>query len=367
MNLRIAKDRKMRTFDGNGHLLVESTIITKAGVNEYLGNEIVGWEELGLESNKIYRILRDPSELEKSIDTFKSLQLMIKHIEVGADNPEKEYTIGALGSEISFDGVDVTTSLRVWDGDAIRLIQSGKLEELSAGYYYSIDMQKGEYNGEQYDGIMRNIHGNHVALVYRGRIGRDATIKDSLPDQLLGQKMKLKKGAYSKIAERMKKTLAMDEDIPLEKLEDIVEAVLDEVPEVAEDEERKDDEPANDSENSEDDPAMDEEEDEKEGKKKPAMDEDAVRKQVFEEARQAHEAVEHVRPLVGSVAFDSAENVYRKALKQSGVQYKGNDIEAMKLLISAKIESKTSKGMATDSAPQHQPQGEKPKAFQRIK
>lgn len=351
MNLRIAKDRKMRTFDGNGHLLVESTIITKAGVNEYLGNEIVGWEELGLESNKIYRILRDPSELEKSIDTFKSLQLMIKHIEVGADNPEKEYTIGALGSEISFDGEDVTTSLRVWDGDAIRLIQSGKLEELSAGYYYSIDMQKGEYNGEQYDGIMRNIHGNHVALVYRGRIGRDATIKDSLPDQLLGQKMKLKKGAYSKIAERMKKTLAMDEDIPLEAVEDIVEAVLDEMPdepEVAEDEDPKPKE-----EPKEDDPAEDEDpEDPKEPEKKPAMDEDAVRKQVFEEARLAHEAVEHVRPLVGSVAFDSAENVYRKALKQSGVPYKGNDIEAMKLLVSAKIESKSSKGMATDSAPQ---------------
>ena len=351
MNLRIAKDRKMRTFDGNGHLLVESTIITKAGVNEYLGNEIVGWEELGLESNKIYRILRDPSELEKSIDTFKSLQLMIKHIEVGADNPKKEYTIGALGSEISFDGEDVTTSLRVWDGDAIRLIQSGKLEELSAGYYYSIDMQKGEYNGEQYDGIMRNIHGNHVALVYRGRIGRDATIKDSLPDQLLGQKMKLKKGAYSKIAERMKKTLAMDEDIPLEAVEGIVEAVLDEMPdepEVAEDEDPKPKE-----EPKEDDPAEDEDpEDPKEPEKKPAMDEDAVRKQVFEEARQAHEAVEHVRPLVGSVAFDSAENVYRKALKQSGVPYKGNDIEAMKLLVSAKIESKSSKGMATDSAPQ---------------
>ena len=353
MNLKIAKDRKMRTFDSNGHLLVESTIITKAGVNEYLGNEIVGWEELGLESNKIYRILRDPSELEKSIDTFKSLQLMIKHIEVGADNPEKEYTIGALGSEISFDGEDVTTSLRVWDGDAIRLIQSGKLEELSAGYYYSIDMQKGEYNGEQYDGIMRNIHGNHVALVYRGRIGRDATIKDSLPDQLLGQKMKLKKGAYSKIAERMKKTLAMDEDIPLEKLEDIVEAVLDEVPEVAEDEEKKADESAEDSDDGDKKPAEDEDDkDEKDDKKKPAMDEEAVRKQVFEEARQAHEAVEHVRPLVGSVAFDSAENVYRKALKQSGVPYKGNDIEAMKLLVSAKIESKSNKGMATDSAPQ---------------
>ena len=365
MNLKIAKDRKMRTFDHNGHLVVESTIITKAGVNEYLGNELVGYEELGLEPKKVYRILRDPEALKESLNTFKSLQLTIKHIEVGADKPEKEYTIGSLGSEISFDGEDVTTSLRVWDGDAIRLIESGKLEELSAGYYYELDMRNGEYNGEQYDGIMRNIRGNHVALVNRGRIGRDAIIKDSLPSEL-GQKMKLKKGAYSKIAAKMKKSLAMDEDIPLEAVEGIVEAVLDEMPdepEVAEDEDPK---PKEDP--KEDDPAEDEDpEDPKEPEKKPAMDEDAVRKQVFEEARLAHEAVEHVRPLVGSVAFDSAENVYRKALKQSGVPYKGNDIEAMKLLVSAKIESKSSKGMATDSAPTYQPQGEKPKAFQRIK
>ena len=184
MNLKIAKDRKMRTFDHNGHLVVESTIITKAGVNDYLGNELVGYEELGLEPNKVYRILRDPEALKESLNTFKSLQLTIKHIEVGADKPEKEYTIGSLGSEISFDGEDVTTSLRVWDGDAIRLIESGKLEELSAGYYYELDMRNGEYNGEQYDGIMRNIRGNHVALVNRGRIGRDAIIKDSLPSEL---------------------------------------------------------------------------------------------------------------------------------------------------------------------------------------
>lgn len=346
MNLRIAKDRKMRTFDHNGHLVVESTIITKVGVNNYHGNELVDYEKLGLEPKGIYRILRDPDELQKSLDTFKSIQLTVKHIEVGAERPEKEYTIGCLGSEICFDGEDVTTSLRVWDGDAIRLIESGKLSELSAGYYYELDMQKGEYNGEQYDGIMRNIRGNHVAIVDRGRIGRDALIKDALPIEL-GLKMKLKKGAYSKIAEKMKKSLAMDEDIPLEAVEGIVEAVLDEMPdepEVAEDEETKtkeDDKPAEDE----------EDEDDKDDKKKPAMDADAVRKQIFDEARRGHEAVEHVRPLVGSIAFDSAENVYRKALKQVGVSYTGNDVEAMKAIIGVKLESKSNSGFAKDSAP----------------
>ena len=354
MVLKIAKDRKMRTTDLNGHLIVESTIITKAGVNEYLGKEIVDYENLGLDPNRIYRLLRCPEELRKSLDSFKSLQLTIKHIEVGSDKPEKEYTVGSLGSEIGFDGTDVSTSLRIYDGEAIRLIESGKLEELSAGYFYYPDMTQGEYNGEQYDGIMRDIHGNHVALVHRGRIGRDAIIKDSLPEQL-GIKIMLKKGAYAKIAKQVKASLALDEDIPTEKLEEIVEAVLDEVPEVAEDEEEEKGDKAKDEEDVEE--TAEDEEEERGRPAKSAMDAALVQSQITKAVaeseknlRLGYEAVMAVRPLVGELALDSAENVFKKALSQLGVDYKGNDVEAMKAMIKMKSESKPA--MAQDSAPQ---------------
>lgn len=374
MKIRLAQDRKMRTFDKNGHLIVESTVITKADVNEYLGEEINGYEELGLQPKQRYKLLRDPEELQKGQDTFKSLQLMVKHIQVDADDPKKEYTIGSLGSEISFDGIDLRTSLRIYDGEAIRLIQSGKLEELSASYYYDADMQKGEYNGIEYDGIMRNIHGNHVALVHHGRIGRDAIIADSVND-LLGVKMKLKKGAYSKIATRVKKSLALDEEIPTDKLEEIVESVLDEIPddqpandEGDDPEKKKKDDPANDDDPDGDDPANDEGDGEGDDPKKPAMDtNELIAKAIAENDRKnklGYEAMERVRPLVGSVAFDSAENIYRKALKQTGVNYKGTDIEAMQLMIDQKIEAKNRPSLAQDSA--IQPKGEKPKALQRI-
>lgn len=347
MVLKIAKDRKMRTTDLNGHLIVESTIITKAGVNLYEGKEIVGYEKLGLDPKKVYRLLRCPNELQKSLDSFKSLQLMIKHIEVGSESPEKEYTIGSLGSEITFDGTDVSTSLRIYDGEAIRLIESGKLEELSAGYFYTPVMTQGEYNGEQYDGIMTEIHGNHVALVHRGRIGRDAIIKDSLPEQL-GIKIMLKKGAYAKIAKQVKASLALDEDIPTEKLEEIVEAVLEEVPEVAEDEEDENDDKAEDEEDEKE--TAEDEEEERGRPAKSAMDAESIRLEVMKDAKASHEALLLVRPLVGELAFDSAENVLKKAVKQLGIPYDGNDPEAMKAMIKMKSESKPA--MAQDSAPQ---------------
>lgn len=334
-NPKIAKDRSMRTYDKNGHLIVERTVITKAGVNPYRGDEIPEYEKLGLDPKRVYFLLRDPDELNKGLDTFKLVQLMIKHIAVDADEPEKESTVGSIGSDIEMDGDNVTASLRVTDGKAIRLIESGKLSELSAGYYYDADMTQGEYNGERYDGIMRNIHGNHVALVYRGRIGRDAIIKDEMPTNLWSKKMALKKGAYARIAQKMKKSLGMDEDIELTpaQVEALTEAVQDEIAE-DEDDPKVDpkDDPAQDEEDDNPDTAEDED-DEPNSEKKTAMDTETIRASVLADAKASYEALEIVRPHVGSVAFDSAENIYKKAMAQMGIGYKGNDIEAMQMLI----------------------------------
>ena len=354
-NPKIAKDRSMRTYDKNGHLIVERTVITKAGVNPYRGDEIVDYEKLGLDPTRVYYLLRDPDELKKGLDTFKLVQLMIKHIAVDADEPEKESTVGSIGSDIEMDGDNVTASLRVTDGKAIRLIESGKLSELSAGYYYDADMTQGEYNGEHYDGIMRNIHGNHVALVYRGRIGSDAIIKDEMPTNLWGTKMALKKGAYSRIAQKMKKSLGMDEDIELTpaQVEALTEAVQDEIAE-DEDDPKADpkDKPAEDEDEDDDNPdTAKDEDDEPKSEKKTAMDAETIRASVLADAKASYEALEIVRPHVGSLAFDSAENIYKKAMAQMGIGYKGNDIEAMQMLIQGHKKPTMAKDSDTVSLP----------------
>ncbi|MEM8436974.1 DUF2213 domain-containing protein, partial [Morganella morganii] len=43
----------MRSKDGNGHLIVERTVLSKAAVNPYRGKEIPGFESLGLDPEKV--------------------------------------------------------------------------------------------------------------------------------------------------------------------------------------------------------------------------------------------------------------------------------------------------------------------------
>ena len=98
----------------------------------------------------------------------------------------------------------VWSSLRVFDQEGINYIESKALGELSAGYAYDADMTAGTFNGIPYDGIMRNIHGNHVAIVERGRIGADAIIADSLEGQLMAKKIKVENGGLAKLQKRVR-------------------------------------------------------------------------------------------------------------------------------------------------------------------
>ena len=354
-----------RHYDDNGFLIVDSTVITKAAVNPYYGKEIPDYEFLGLDPEKIYNMLRDPAELEKGMHTLGEKQLLIKHIFVSADEPQKESIAGTIGSNLEMVGNDVKGSLTVWDKEAINLIESGKLAELSASYFYDPVMKSGTFNGQPYDGIMTNIRGNHVALVERGRIGRDALVADALP-KLMELNMKLKKGAVAKIAEKLKTSLAMDADIPTDVLKEIIEEVAENIEPTAEDtEEAKKLEGAED-EDEEEKAAEDEDEtetadDEDEAEKdepevkKAAMD--AAIKQAENKAvqrvTQLFEARELVKPLVGVVAMDSAEAVLKHALKKSGIDSDGVDtVKGLKTLVGLAIKQKSQPQIKTamDSA-----------------
>ncbi len=137
---------------------------------------------MGLEPERVYKLLRDPKELARAADTFNNQPLLSQHIPVfAADYAElaKKFIVGATGSDSIFQAPYLRNSLVVWDGEMIRLIQSGEQKEISCGYHYEPDLTPGIYEGEKYDGIMRNIIGNHVALVKEGRAGSDVVIGDS--------------------------------------------------------------------------------------------------------------------------------------------------------------------------------------------
>lgn len=179
MNLFAFDATSSRTYDEEGRLRVALTPISKATVNPYLGREIPGYEKLGLDAGKIYQLLRDPVELEKAAATFNNVQLLDNHAPVNAANPRNDKVVGAIGSDSVFQAPYLRASLIVWDADAIKRIETDEQREISCGYRYDPDMTPGQYGGQPYDGVMRNIRGNHVALVENGRAGPDVLVGDA--------------------------------------------------------------------------------------------------------------------------------------------------------------------------------------------
>lgn len=360
-----AMDKSARSYDRNGHLIVDKTIITKAAVNPYRGESIPRWKELGLDPNKEYMLLRDPDELRKAVDTFRGVQLLKRHIPVNADEPEIESTIGTVSEpEIDDEGV-VRALLRVVSRDeGIDYIESRTLEELSAGYWYDAVMKSGTFNGVPYDGIMTNIHGNHVAIVERGRIGSDAIIADSIEGQLMAKNVVLKKGSLAKLreqlgmdsAEDLKKvilavhgSLALDEDDKKAEDEDDKKAEDEDDVEIVED---SDDDKQTQADKDNESEAMrlkareKREEKDRDEDKKQAMDAAEVRGSIMNIFKAGRE----VEPLVGVIALDgfsSDHEVYAYALKQKGVDTTGINTAGLAAL----VKSHKSPTVAMDSAP----------------
>lgn len=177
----IAFDRaSVREFDGDGRLHVSLTNISKANVCPYIGREIPNWKKLGLDPEKTYQLWRHPDELAKSASTFNGVPLLEEHVATSADDHPHDKVIGAAGNEAVFDAPYLKNSLVVWPSDAIEDIKSGEQCELSCGYYYRADMTPGiTPDGEEYDGVMRDINGNHIAVVSEGRAGSDVCVGDS--------------------------------------------------------------------------------------------------------------------------------------------------------------------------------------------
>lgn len=170
-----------RQYDVDGRLRVKCSNISKATVNPYFGREILGGAALGLDANRVYHMLRDPGELEKAALTFDSLPLLMVHKAVSAREPARELIVGTTGTGTRFEAPYLKTGLTLWAEDGISMIDSGKQKQLSIGYRYRADMSPGVYEGMSYDGVMRDIIGNHVALVEVGRAGPDVVVSDSNP------------------------------------------------------------------------------------------------------------------------------------------------------------------------------------------
>ena len=198
---RLAFDRaSVRSFDGNGRLQVTKSNISKANVCQYYGREIPNAEALGLEPDKIYRLYRHPDELKKAAPTFNNIPVLCIHTPDFPGDPPREYRVGTTHSGCAFVHPYLENGLSVWDNSAIAGIETEEQKELSSSYQYVADMSPGETpDGEAFDGVMRDIVGNHVALVETGRAGSDVLVADSLPLELKYMKLD-RKGVAARAA-----------------------------------------------------------------------------------------------------------------------------------------------------------------------
>lgn len=369
-----------RHKDSNGYMHVDKSNITKEQVAPYMGDSIPEWKELGLDPKKVYNIYRPAEELEKAVPTFNGLPLMLEHWDMDADTigNVKEHVVGSLGTDADYEAPYLTNSITIIDAKAIEAVENGTFKELSAGYTCKLDMTGGIFDDQAYDGVMREIKGNHVALVPEGRAGHDVKVADALPS---------KGGENVDVVDRLKNLLieiftnkeAMKELMG----EEIKNEEVTTVEPVAENEMPKDETPVEEigeeikeamrmagldpedmsqqkafiagmSANKAEDACKDEEPAEEEAK-----DEEAPAEKVGDSAEDMKkhfaslwEASEAVAPFIGKVnnpmAFDSASDIYKKALVNAGINLEGIEPMAYKAMFKTMTAMQKPQAMAND-------------------
>lgn len=351
----LAMDRaSVRTRDKDGRLHVEISHIAKACVSPYYGREIPGWQELGLEAERVYQMLRDPVELERAVATANNIPLLLVHKPVSANDHDHGITVGTVGSAAVWNSPYIDNCLAIWTQEAIDVVESEEQKELSPAYHYRPDMISGTFNGVDYDGVMRDIVFNHVALVTEGRQGPDVVVGD--------EQMK----AHAKLA---KKIMAMDGVSGLDETALVALLAADakeDDKDVAEDEDSDKDDVAEDEDSDKkDDVAEDEDKDEDD--KKPAMDAATVARMVSDAekrgaslgAKMAQDAARDLRvaeqdvfPLLGALSNPpaSAEAVYKLALDSKGVDIKGVPSSAYRSMVRLLVDTAAKPRVAMDGA-----------------
>lgn len=158
-------------FTDEGYL-IDRPILTSTGIFEYKNPD-----------GGIRRELRLPEEVfdPESLKSYKGKPIIITHSAglVTKDNVER-HCIGTVLTEGYRSGEDVRAEIVIHDTDGMKV--SG-LRELSLGYDLDLDETPGEWNGEPYDAIQRNIRVNHLALVGEARAGKQARLNIDGRDQ----------------------------------------------------------------------------------------------------------------------------------------------------------------------------------------
>lgn len=124
------------------------------------------------------RELRHPEDVfhPDAMRSFEMVPVTLHHPPVMLDSTNtKQYGRGHTGERLVQDGSHLAGPILVTDEEAIAAVKGGA-QELSCGYSCVLEMESGVYEGEPYDCRQKEIRGNHLAIVGRGRAGPTARL-----------------------------------------------------------------------------------------------------------------------------------------------------------------------------------------------
>lgn len=160
-------DAKNLKLDDNGFFRAKA-FATRTGVFTYKKAD-----------GTIYNELRLPEEVfnDESMMTLEMVPITNNHPADKLVTPTnaKKLQVGMTG-KVSKNDNFIETNIVVTDQSTIDDIMSKGKVELSCGYFADMEETAGVWEGQRYDCIQRNIRYNHLAIVDKGRAGREAKI-----------------------------------------------------------------------------------------------------------------------------------------------------------------------------------------------
>ncbi|MBB2918324.1 DUF2213 domain-containing protein [Cupriavidus alkaliphilus] len=157
MEMRFDTTPLRATSTAEGYLR-DSPILTRVGIFPYKRQDGTTRYEL-----------RPPEEVfhADTLASLKGIPITDGHPGLVNSRNAKQHSVGTVLSEGRQDGENTVGDIVIHDTSPI---VAGK-KELSCGYTLTLDETPGEWNGQRYDAVQRNIRYNHTALVRAGRAG----------------------------------------------------------------------------------------------------------------------------------------------------------------------------------------------------
>jgi uncharacterized protein len=167
---------KTRSKTDEGFLVIEGVAIARTGEQLYKSTEL----PLDADGVGNIRVQRLPEEVfrEESVASFNGKPVTVEHPNEFVDpSNHKQLAVGHVHNARRGEGIDADylyADLVITDPGAIKHVEKD-FPEISCGYNSEYEQVKPGV------AIQRNIVGNHVALVDRGRAGPRCAIKDHAP------------------------------------------------------------------------------------------------------------------------------------------------------------------------------------------